>query len=142
MNQGDITAKDKVLVGVFLAAFAALVIRNAWLSDDAYITFRTVDNFVNGYGLTWNVAERVQTYTHPLWMFLVAAVYAVTREIFFTSLILSIVLSLVAAGIVAFRMSRSVWLACASLAVCTLSKVFIDYSTSGYLETLETGRPI
>ncbi len=131
MNQGGITVKDKVLVGVFLAAFTALVIRNAWLSDDAYITFRTVDNFVNGYGLTWNVAERVQTYTHPLWMFLVSAVYAVTREIFFTSLILSIVLSLVAVGIVAFRMSRSVWLACAGLAVFTLSKAFIDYATSG-----------
>ncbi len=123
--------KGKVVVGVFLAAFAALVIRNAWLSDDAYITFRTVDNFVNGYGLTWNVAERVQTYTHPLWMFLVSAVYAVTREIFFTSLILSIGLSLVAAGIIAFRMSRSVWLACAGLAALTLSKAFIDYSTSG-----------
>jgi len=131
LNQGGLTVKDKVLVGVFLTAFAALVIRNAWLSDDAYITFRTVDNFVNGYGLTWNVAERVQTYTHPLWMFLVSAVYAVTREIFFTSLILSIVLSLVAAGIIAFRLSRSVWLACAGLVVFTLSKAFIDYSTSG-----------
>ncbi len=120
-----------MLVGVFLAAFAALVIRNAWLSDDAYITFRTVDNFVNGYGLTWNVAERVQTYTHPLWMFLVSAVYFFTREIFFTSQILSIVLSLVAAGLVAYRASRSVWLACAGLAVLTLSKASIDYATSG-----------
>ncbi|HOT92466.1 MAG TPA: hypothetical protein PLJ78_11545 [Anaerolineae bacterium] len=126
-----LTSREKVLVGVFLAAFVTLVIRNAWLSDDAYITFRTVDNFVNGYGLTWNVAERVQTYTHPLWMFLVSAIYAVTREIFFTSLILSIVLSLIAAGIVALRLSRSVWLACAGLAVLTLSKAFVDYSTSG-----------
>lgn len=120
-----------MLVGVFLAAFATLVIRNAWLSDDAYITFRTVDNFVNGYGLTWNVVERVQAYTHPLWMFLLSAVYTVTREIFFTSLILSIILSVIAAGIVALRLSRSVWLACAGLAVFTLSKAFIDYSTSG-----------
>jgi arabinofuranosyltransferase len=48
----------------------------AWLCDDAYITFRTVDNFIHGYGLTWNVAERVQAYTHPLWMLLLSGVYA------------------------------------------------------------------
>ncbi|MEJ5311028.1 MAG: hypothetical protein WHX52_14795 [Anaerolineae bacterium] len=131
MSRVELASKEKVLVGVFLAAFAALVIRNAWLSDDAYITFRTVDNFVNGYGLTWNVAERVQTYTHPLWMFLVSAAYFFTREIFFTSQILSIVLSLIAAGLLAFRASRSVWLACAGLAVLTLSKASIDYATSG-----------
>jgi len=46
------------------------VVRSAWLCDDAFITFRTADNFIHGYGLTWNVAERVQTYTHPLWLFL------------------------------------------------------------------------
>lgn len=131
MRRVGLTAREKVLASVVLAAFVALVIRNAWLSDDAYITFRTVDNFVNGYGLTWNVAERVQTYTHPLWMLLVSAAYFFTREIFFTSLILSIVLSLVAAGLVAFRASRSVWLASAGLAVLTLSKASIDYATSG-----------
>ncbi len=131
MQRIGLTGKEKVLVGVCLAAFAALVIRNAWLSDDAYITFRTVDNFVNGYGLTWNVAERVQSYTHPLWMFLLSAVYCFTREIFFTSLILSVGLSLVAASLVAFRASRSVWLACAGLAVLTLSKASVDYATSG-----------
>ncbi len=42
------------------------------MSDDAYITLRTVDNFINGYGLTWNISERVQAYTHPLWMFLLS----------------------------------------------------------------------
>lgn len=131
MNRVRLTAGEKVLVGVFLAAFAALVIRNAWLSDDAYITFRTVDNFVNGYGLTWNIAERVQTYTHPLWMFLLSVVYFFTREIFFTSLFVSIALSLIAAGMVAFCASRSVWLACAGLAALTLSKASIDYATSG-----------
>jgi len=131
LHRVSLTSKEKVLVEMFLAVFVALVIRNAWLSDDAYITFRTVDNFVNGYGLTWNVAERVQSYTHPLWMLLVSAAYFFTREIFFTSQILSIALSLIAAGLVAFRASRSVWLACAGLAVLTLSKASIDYATSG-----------
>ena len=53
-----------------------LLVRTAWLSDDAYITFRTVDNALNGYGLRWNVADRVQSYTHPLWMFVMTAAQA------------------------------------------------------------------
>ena len=48
--------------------FLAILLRTAWLSDDARITLRTVLNVTHGYGLTFNVAERVQTYTHPLWM--------------------------------------------------------------------------
>ncbi len=58
------------------------VLRAAWLSDDSYITLRTIDNFWNGYGLRWNVIERVQTFTDPLWMLLLAAAYGVTREAF------------------------------------------------------------
>lgn len=116
---------------LFFLGFAALVIRNAWLSDDAYITFRTVDNFIHGYGLTWNVAERVQSYTHPLWMLLLAAAYAITHEIFFTSMILSIGLSLATAALLAWRMARAPLLACLGLAVLMLSKAAVDYATSG-----------
>jgi arabinofuranosyltransferase len=64
-------------------------------------------------------------------MFLVAAAAFCTREVFFTSLALSIVLSLSAASLVALRASRSVWLGCAGLAALTLSKASIDYATSG-----------
>jgi arabinofuranosyltransferase len=59
-----------------------LSIRRAWISDDAFITFRVIDNFINGYGLTWNPQERVQVYTHPLWMFLMLPLYAITRNPF------------------------------------------------------------
>jgi len=40
--------------------------RTAWVCGDAYITFRTIDNLVHGYGLRWNVDERVQAFTHPV----------------------------------------------------------------------------
>jgi hypothetical protein len=65
-------------------AFGALLLANAWVVDDAYITMRTVDNWVHGFGLTWNTSERVQAYTHPLWMLVLSALYFVTRESFFT----------------------------------------------------------
>ena len=83
--------KIAVLATVFLATlFAVVLVRTAWLSDDAYITLRTVDNLVHGRGLTWNPDERVQAYTHPLWMFLLAAVYSVTGDHFLGAVALSI----------------------------------------------------
>lgn len=107
------------------------MIRNAWLCDDAYITFRTVDNFVNGYGLTWNTVERVQAYTNPLWMFVVSAVYAITREIYYSSLMLSMAISLSAVGVVAWRVAKSPGMAALTVATLACSKAFVDYSTSG-----------
>ncbi|MBN2002583.1 MAG: hypothetical protein JXA21_04435 [Anaerolineae bacterium] len=119
-----------LLILAALTGFAAVAVRNAWLSDDAYITFRTVDNFVNGYGLTWNVAERVQTYTHPLWMLLLSGAYALTHEIFFTSLALSILISLATVAWVALAARAPLWGGLGVL-ILTLSKAFTDYSTSG-----------
>lgn len=115
------------LLGVFLV----LITRRAWVGDDGYITFRTVDNLIHGYGLTWNVGERVQAYTHPLWMFLLSAFYFVTREIFFTSIFVSLVVSLAAAGIFALRIARSRMGALLGVLILSLSNAYVDYSTSG-----------
>ena len=52
--------------GLALLWFAGCVLCAAWVADDAFITLRTVDNLLAGYGPRWNVVERVQTYTHPL----------------------------------------------------------------------------
>src|SRR4030095_3872204 len=87
--------------------YLVVVIRTAWVCDDAYITFRTVKNFVAGDGLRWNLAERVQAYTNPLWMFLVSACFFVTREAFLTVIALSVAVSAVAVWLVATRLASS-----------------------------------
>lgn len=53
-----------------LAAGRAL--QTPWLADDAYITFRYAANWARGLGPVWNVGERVEGYTNPLWMALLA----------------------------------------------------------------------
>jgi arabinofuranosyltransferase len=113
------------------ALFGIVLVRTAWLSDDAYITLRTVDNFVNGYGLRWNVVERVQTYTHPLWMFLLAVPYAVTREPFFTMVLPQIAIALLTVWMLAFRIAADRMTACLALVLLAFSKGFVEYSTSG-----------
>jgi arabinofuranosyltransferase len=124
-------ASGRLLLALLTIVFAVIVLRNAWIHDDAYITYRTVDNFVNGYGLRWNTAERVQTYTHPLWMFLVAAANFVTHEIYFTAIALSVALSVAAVLLVAVGVASSAAAGCLAIVILTFSKAFVDYSTSG-----------
>lgn len=111
-------------------AFTYIFLANAWLGDDSYITFRVVWNTLHGYGPVFNVGERVQAYTHPLWMLLIMAAHAVTREFFFTALAVCYGFSL-AAVLVTARSAGSV--AAASLAFIWLvsSKAFVDYTSSG-----------
>jgi arabinofuranosyltransferase len=120
------------------AAVLALVASFGWLCDDAYITLRVADNLWHGYGLRWNVIERVQVFTHPLWMLVVAAVYGVTREAYWTMLGVSLaavawLLRVLVRDIAATR--EAAWVA---LAVLAGSKAFVAFSTSG-LENPLTG---
>jgi arabinofuranosyltransferase len=130
-KKAPILQGQQVAILFFVILFAVVVVRSAWLNDDAYITFRTVDNFVNGYGLTWNPDERVQAYTHPLWMFLLAGVYSLTQEVFYTSQWLSIGISTLTVLFIAGRIAPSPAAAVLTLLIFIFSKAFIDYSTSG-----------
>jgi len=114
-----------------LLLFALVLVQTAWVCDDAYITFRTVDNFIHGYGLTWNTSERVQAYTNPLWMFLTIGVNLVTREMFFSVIILSIVISMISSVWLGFRIAPTPREAALGLVLLISSKAFVDYSTSG-----------
>jgi arabinofuranosyltransferase len=71
------TARDSpewkyYLAGFFLLLGCFLILRNAWVSEDAFITLRHVENFVRGQGPVFNVHERVEGFTHPLWFALVS----------------------------------------------------------------------
>lgn len=120
------------IVSLLLLVYAVMLIRTAWTYDDVYITLRTVDNFVNGYGLTWNISERVQTYTHPLWMFLITTFYFLTHESFLTVIILSMAVSLAAMIIYVLAFKESKRAVIAGLLILIMSKFFVDFSTSGF----------
>lgn len=119
------------LCAIALLVMTWLVLSHAWFSDDAYFSFRTIDNFVNGYGLTWNVAERVQAYTHPLWVLLLSPLYALTGEIYLTAIFTSLALTLAVVAIVHFGMGRGGWQGLGAIFLLCLSTAFIDYSSSG-----------
>ena len=113
-----------------LVVFLVVLLRTAWLSDDALITFRTVMNLTHGHGLTFNIGERVQSYTHPLWLLLLTGAYLVVDNVYYAAFFVSIGVSL-AVFWLALRQAATqmqVWIV---VAVLLFSRAFVDYSTSG-----------
>ena len=108
-----------------------MLIRTAWICDDAYITFRTIDNFLHGFGLRWNVAERVQSFTHPLWLILLTPFIALTGEPYYTSLVVSILLTLATVALICVRVSVKPQNALLAVSMLLFSRAFVEYSTSG-----------
>jgi arabinofuranosyltransferase len=119
------------LLLVAVTVFFITVVRTAWLSDDAFITLRAVDNFVSGFGPRWNPAERVQAFTHPLWFLLLSAAYAVTREAYFTTLALGFACTTGAVLVLIRGVAPTPSAALVGLALVASSKAFVDFSTSG-----------
>ena len=113
-----------------LVVFSVVFIANSWVGDDAFISFRVSDNIIHGYGPRWNVAERVQAFTDPLWTFLLAAAGYITGELFYTSMALSFVLCVLMLAVAWRWLDRRAdrWLL---VALLVSSKAFIDYSSSG-----------
>ena len=72
----------------FFALVCTHILFTSWIEEDAFITFRVVDNFVHGFGLRWNINERVQSYTNPLWLLLHIPLYAVINNIVLSTWIL------------------------------------------------------
>jgi arabinofuranosyltransferase len=112
-------------------AFGAILVRTAWVCDDAYITLRTVDNFLHGYGLRWNIDERVQTYTHPLWMLLMIPMHFATGEPYFSTLLLCAAATLATLWLICRRLAVTPAAMLLAATLLFFSKAFIDYSTSG-----------
>jgi hypothetical protein len=113
---------------VGFAALLAIVVRMAWLCDDAYITLRSVENLVAGHGPVWNVGERVQAFSHPAWFLLLALGRWLTGECCFTTLAIGGALAMFAA----WRLLGVAGAAAPALAVVLCcSRAFTDFATGG-----------
>jgi len=104
---------------------------SAWLTDDALITLRTVRNLLDGFGPVWNIGERVQVYTHPLWMFVLSGGIGLTGEYFYTVIFISICTSLLTMLILVLYHAPTWPAALLAVLILSLSKTYGDYSTSG-----------
>ena len=133
-SRGSTVSLDRARLGLALAAsaiFALVLWRTAWMSDDAFITLRTIDNVVNGYGLRWNPAERVQTFTHPAWLLVLTPIYAITREPYFTTLAVQACVAVGSLFLVLRFVAPTLGQAAIAAAVMRSANALTDFSTSG-----------
>lgn len=124
------TGSQRTLRTLGLAFFGILLLRTAWVSDDAYLTLRSVEHAASGFGVRWNVADRVQAYDHPLWLIVLLAGRLVSADAYYTTLGISIAASLTAVWIVIRRTTTDLAVVVAVTAAA-LSPLFLTFSTSG-----------
>lgn len=119
------------LSALLALAVGGAVLGTAWISDDALVTFRTAENLATGEGMRWNVLDRAQTATHPLWVMLLAAGRWCTGELYFTAIAICVSLSALGALAVARATPRG-WAPFAVLGLGALgSRSFVEFGTCG-----------
>lgn len=115
----------------FIAIFTIELIRTAWISDDMGFTFRPILNFLNGYGPQFNFSERVQSFTHPLWFFVLSGLTLITQNPLSAAYIACITCSLLAVYLL-LTYQQINFQSLILVGICLISsKAFIDYSSSG-----------
>ena len=128
--QGPARGLPRHVATLLVLVFLAVLVRTAWISDDGLISLRTVMNVTHGNGLTFNIAERVQTFTHPLWLALLTASYLVVGNVYYATFALSMAVSMWVFWLAVSRAKTS-WQAWVAAAALLSSRAFTDYSTSG-----------
>ena len=130
--------KDRSIDIFILLLFSWIVLITAWLTDDSFISLRQVWNAIHGYGYTWNFNQRVQAFTHPTWTVLLTIFSFITREIYHTTIFVSILSSLASIWLIIkhnsllpknLKYDNYVMGFC--LICLSFSKAYTDYMTSG-----------
>lgn len=111
--------------------FAGVITALAWQSDDSYHAYIMAKNLVDGNGFVYNIGQRATATTCPLFTLVVAAGYFVIRDMFFVSLLINIVFSILAFRILVKDFCRTKKQIVFCLLVLIGSVSFVSYTTSG-----------
>jgi len=131
------------LIGLPVAVVAIGGWSHRWVSDDAYIDFRVVGNVLAGHGPVYNVGERIEVVTNPIWVGILTLVrgtigllptawWAVLLGL--TATALGVGLSAVGSARLARRRGASVVIPAGMLCLVCVDAMW-DFASSG----LETG---
>lgn len=126
----------KLAFPFIIVVFSILYLFSAWVADDAYITFRTIENFHQGYGLRWNVDERVQSYTHPLWMLNLLIGKYVIDDLYFLVIVLGFSYSVLTLYLIYQLTKHHLGLFILTSLIFFSSKAVLDFSSSGLENSL------
>lgn len=108
-----------------------LIIILAWNCDDAYHAYVMAKNLVEGNGFVYNLGERVNASTCPLFTLLVAAVYAVVGDMYLSGILTCVVCSGIAVWFVFFKFCKNIQSVLLALICLGGANGFLTYATSG-----------
>jgi arabinofuranosyltransferase len=134
--------KDAFLVSALVFGLALItvvaVFKVAWVSEDSFITFRYISNALHGFGPVFNLGERVQGYTHPLWFVLLLLGSRIIPNPIYISIGYGLALTFLTVVILGYTLSRIVanrlTLAILLVLACllgSLSDPWLSFQTSG-----------
>ncbi len=119
-----------------LLIFLIMVVAVAWQSDDAYHGYVMAKHLAEGDGFVYNAGERSTASTCPLFTLIIALAYAVTREMYFTSIAVCALFSTAAYAIFAYRICRTTNQVLMGFILMMGSAAFMSYTTSGLENSL------
>ncbi|OGC70100.1 hypothetical protein A2415_00685 [candidate division WWE3 bacterium RIFOXYC1_FULL_39_7] len=141
---GDPIYKVNKSTFVFLCKIALLFLSvnlffdRSWVGEDAFIFFRYIDNFVNGHGLVFNLNERVEGFTSPLWVFVLSGIRYVTHfPLRPTAILFGVLLSTISIALLIFKDNKHRIFFPIGVVLLVTNSAFRDFATSGF-ETSQT----
>jgi arabinofuranosyltransferase len=132
-KEEDFKGKKYILFFLLFLSFYLILVKS-WISEDAFITLRHIENFISGYGPVFNIGERVEGFSHVLWFYMVSFFRWLGFTIKASVMIPSLIFSFSAIYIFLFKIKVSgesgEVLNLAAPALLAAS-AFIDFGTSG-----------
>ncbi|MCR5168834.1 MAG: hypothetical protein K6C13_16705 [Oscillospiraceae bacterium] len=123
--------RRSVVLGIVI--FCIFVLGEAWIADDSFHGFAMTRNFMNGYGLVYNIGERTNAATSPMMLLMTTFLSCITRHIELTAIMIGAVSS-AAAYYILIRKLKSKLSVFVATFICIISYSFMAFTTSG-LET-------
>jgi len=122
--------KSTLLYLLTLVVAIFVFVKNAWVCEDAYIFFRSIEQLFAGNGPIWNPHERVQVFTSPLWFYGLASVRILSHDLYLDAIVVSLTLWIFTVAALKKIFESDVVLLITIL-ILLASTGFCDYTSSG-----------
>lgn len=124
------SSSARIVSGALLSVLVSWFLLRLWVCDDAYITFRSVEQLFAGNGPRWNPHERVQVFTSVAWFFLSSLARCFSSDVFVNSAALSLAALLsLTMSLRKLSPSQAAW--CTGAAIVLGSRAVFDFAVSG-----------
>lgn len=130
MTTKSYSALKLSILFIVSTCYILLYFKNFWVSDDAYISFRSIEQLFDGNGPRWNAHERVQSFTSPLWFWILSFTRLFNESLYFNVLGIGVIWILAFLGIL-WKITKDPILWATACLFFLSSQAFFDYTASG-----------